>query len=197
MAERKIFISHSRADNALIGEVLTHFHDTDVKAVRMEFEKEFLEDIADWEWIKDGIVSSEAVFLILIEHIMGERHEHTQNWISYEVGVAASFNKILYVFRENSVKFAVPYLTNYAPYSVRPKLDAKWIDEESKKTFHDLLFNVMKAIISDPAGKKPHKIKCSNCKIVFRYHGTNHEIECPCCYKPMYTVGDKAIIVSD
>ncbi len=77
MPNRQIFISHSRADNVLVDKVLSHFEGTQVKPIRMEFEEESQGNTASWQWIRETITSSEAVFLILTRNITGPCHEHT------------------------------------------------------------------------------------------------------------------------
>jgi hypothetical protein len=43
-----------------------------------------------WEQIKDAIQESDAILLILTGGII--RRQHTQNWVAFEVGVAAGCN---------------------------------------------------------------------------------------------------------
>ena len=100
-------------DNEISNFFIRKFGDTDVKPVLMEYEKWSRNDRPNWMWIKDEIQKSTALFLILTKNIA--ENEYTQNWVAFEIGVAATSNPAIpiFVFREQNIDFPVPYLNYY------------------------------------------------------------------------------------
>jgi hypothetical protein len=92
MLASQIFISHSAKDNEISDFFIRKFDDTDVKPVLMDYEKWSRNDRPNWMWIKDEIQKSSALFLILTKNIV--KNEYTQNWVAFEIGVAATSNLI-------------------------------------------------------------------------------------------------------
>ena len=62
----------------------------------------------------------------------GYNYSYTHNWVGFEVGVAACYNKPIIVFEEDSmnfndtVQFPVPYLNHYVRYN-RNESNSKYI----------------------------------------------------------------------
>jgi hypothetical protein len=116
MSEKTIFISHSASDT----EIMKFFHDafreTGVKAVAMEYEGWHRNKKPNWRWIRNEITKSKALFVILTKNVALTMH--TRNWVAFEIGSAAtSFpQKPVYVFNEEGIDFAVPYLNHYFPH---------------------------------------------------------------------------------
>ncbi|MFL6315580.1 MAG: hypothetical protein ACJ73C_02425, partial [Nitrososphaeraceae archaeon] len=71
----------------------------------MEYEKWSRNDRPNWMLIKDEIQKSSALFLILTKNIV--KNEYTQNWVAFEIGMAATSNAPIpnFVFREQNIDF--------------------------------------------------------------------------------------------
>jgi len=119
----QIFMSHTRKDV----EFCTNF---DVVAARVGIKvfRSELEhiDYPAWMTIKQEMVKSVAMFLlvgaelVLNQELAGNSVEaqnnwkYTQNWISYEVGLACQLGIDVWVLCDNErINFPVPYLNNY------------------------------------------------------------------------------------
>ena len=89
----QIFVSHSQHDTDILAFFDKVFARTGVKSFCMEFEQM---NAPDWMIIKDSIVNSKAVFILIGPNV--NRSKYTSNWISFEVGLACAFNKQVYVF---------------------------------------------------------------------------------------------------
>lgn len=123
---RTVFISHSRYDPNL-----DFFHKVfsavPITAIWMEFE-----DITAPPYlsIRDNVNKSDALFVLLSEHLVDK--QHTNNWVSFEVGLAANRTKVfekdsknlniqgldVYVFEpiDQHIAFTVPYFTHFMRY---------------------------------------------------------------------------------
>lgn len=85
-----------------------------MRAIFEEFENYL---VPPWLKIKNDIQQSSAAFVLLSPHLSGTRY--TQNWVSYEVGLACALNKPVWVYEqwESPAHFPIPYLTDYIVYS--------------------------------------------------------------------------------
>ena len=110
MKKSQIFISHSSRDRKKTSFLRNLFDVTNVKPVLMEFEKRSRNNNPNWSWIKEEIQKSKALVVVLTKNIT--KRSFTQNWVAFEIGVAATCRPPLpiFVFRED-VDFPVPYLT--------------------------------------------------------------------------------------
>lgn len=176
---RQIFISHSGRDSHIVQEILADFEGTGVKPVLMENESK-AGPLPDWKWIKDEIQRSEALFVILTNGVV--RSEHTQNWVAFEIGVAAGCDppKPVFVIRgESAVNFPVPYLNHYFSYSQTVLAAQPGIPPEQQKAATS---SIMHEWIMNPnVIPKTTPMVCPECRISFYYHGKELEIKCPCC----------------
>ena len=88
------------------------FNDTDTKAVRMEYESLSRGDRPNWTWIRDEILKSKALFLILTNNIVATAH--TQNWVSFEIGVASTRTPVIpvFLFKEQNVNLAFLHMVS-------------------------------------------------------------------------------------
>ncbi len=128
---KKVFISHSKNDPNLI---FFHkvFSGIATEAKWMEFE-----DITPppYAYIKDNVNQSNAVFVLLSDYILSQ--SHTQNWVSFEIGLAANSRSLMkrnldvFVFEPFSkrVDFAVPYCTYYMLYDSESIQHIKFLKE--------------------------------------------------------------------
>lgn len=90
-----IFISHSKQDSDIISTFKSAFNESDVYPVLMEFERF---SNPPWMTIKNNIENSRALFVLLSNNL--KISPHTQNWVSYEVGIAVEANKEVWVFED-------------------------------------------------------------------------------------------------
>jgi hypothetical protein len=188
MTQKQVFVSHSKKDEELVAKFKIYLERSKLKPVFMEFEEHSKENRADWEWIRDEIERSTALLLLLTKNVIAA--PQTQNWIAFEVGVAAGCKprKRVCVIREQHAFFPVPYLNVYIPTSYR-------LNRESQRFAQPEFDNFMK-IVSDRflgsvlIGEEKSFIgreilptlTCPNCKLSFKmYIIYVRIIRCPCC----------------
>lgn len=108
-----VFISHSKKDVDLVRTIDLNFRSVGIAPLFMEFTPE---SEPPYEKIEENINISDAVFLFLTQNVKSS--DHTQNWVSFEIGLAKKSNKPLFVVEDvnNKVHFPVPYLTDYILY---------------------------------------------------------------------------------
>jgi hypothetical protein len=113
----QIFVSHSAKDVALKNFINQAFATTKVEAKYEEIEA-ILEGSRTAAQIAADIGRSNAVFVLLSENV--ERLKHTQNWVTWESGVAAAANKEIWVFEafEDRAKLSVviPHLHHHVSF---------------------------------------------------------------------------------
>ena len=195
---KQIFMSHSQKDAIVIQVFNEIFAKTGVKPVWMEYDKWSQgEDEPNWSWISRHIDMSDTVgvFVLLTRNVIdtndSKRTLATQNWVAYEIGIAATASKPVFVFKEEDVDFPVPYLTNYMPYSVTEVLtsdEKEWLSPENAKNAKDRYMRTMRSMIEDlKTGREcpAPKYRCDKCLLSFHYHGTSHSFKCPCCSAEM------------
>jgi hypothetical protein len=115
MAPRKIFLSHSKHDREILNFFMASFGLVDgIVPQVIEFEEL---QAPPWAYIRDEMMKSKAIFILLGENVV-KTNIHTQNWISFEVGLACALNKEVWVFEQINVDvhFPIPYLHYYFQY---------------------------------------------------------------------------------
>jgi hypothetical protein len=167
---KTVFISHSRYD-ANLDFFHKIFSAVPIESVWMEFE-----DIKPPPSlsIKDNVNRSDALFVLLSQHLVDK--QHTSNWVSFEVGLAANRKCEIYVFEpiDEHVDFAVPYFTHYMRYRTT---------ENTLKWLRDGLRNgsIVEYGVS---------IKCpyNDCLIQFNYLSRLYtdSYYCPACRREVY-----------
>lgn len=194
----QIFISHSRKDVKINDEFRNYFNGTRVKPFFAEFEKWSRDERHASYWIWKNIANSKALFLLLTESVAGILH--TRNWVAFEIGIAFTLKKPIWVFREigeveptvtfpmwafqmkEHEEFNVPYLDHFIPYPTVLNDKGQWLSDEYEKIAEETLFENMERIIRNPTEKKKDLIvQCGDCRLEFCYHGTNHKFKCPSC----------------
>jgi hypothetical protein len=182
----QVFLSHSRKDRQIVQYFVDKFDDTGIKPVLMEFEKWSRNRRPNWQWIKDEIKESKALFLLLSRNIT--RKQQTQNWVSFEIGLASMCIPPIpvFVFEEEEVYFPIPYLSHYFDQSFSKKtgLFTKDFSETLLNAFiHVTYESFIDVVIKDPSiSLSPDEtIECARCLIRFHYWGTKESILCPCC----------------
>jgi len=133
--------------------------------------------------IRDNVNKSDALFVLLSEHLVDK--QHTNNWVSFEVGLAANqerpetngkamhspFGLDIYVFEplDQHIDFAVPYFTHYMRY---PTTEAafKWLRDRLR---------------DGSLARSGFSISCAweDCKITFDYLSRFYtdSYYCPAC----------------
>lgn len=182
----QIFISHSHKDEQIVQYFVDKFDDTGVKPVRMEFEKWSRKGKPNWLWIRDEIKESKALFLLLSKNIIEK--QQTQNWVSFEIGVASMCVAPVpvFVFEEERVQFPIPYLSHYfdQSFSRKTNLFTKNFSETLLNVFvHVFYESFIDVIIKDPniGLSENETVGCSKCLLRFHYWGEKERINCPCC----------------
>jgi hypothetical protein len=183
----QIFISHSRNDKKIVTYFVDKVKDIDTKAVLMEYESESLSrgDRPKWMWIRDEILKSKALFLILTKNIAEKTH--TQNWVAFEIGVASTRSPVIPVllFKEQNVNFPVPFVSHYFDKAF---FDIKYLlkdssDPESSVSDHVTTESYIDVLIKNPTIglRDKETIKCPKCFLRFHYWGNENMFNCPCC----------------
>jgi hypothetical protein len=180
----KVFESHTKLDSGFCDVFDRACARVGIDAFRSEYES--IQPPA-WETIRNELQQSKALFLLVGKSLVNAQKthssewEHTQNWISYEIGIASQLGIDVWVLCDRvKINFPVPYLNNYVPYSIRIEGNFK------------LFVDVLQAYVS---GRKfglnsAAKFTCSysDCSITYNLHAVvpkGGKIVCPCCLKTM------------
>jgi hypothetical protein len=131
-----------------------------------------------WQQIKNQIERSDALILIISEGIT--QKEFTQNWVAFEVGVAAGCNppKPVIAIQGQAVRVPIPYVTHYFSYSnTLPPSNVKK-PESWRGQFNILIYTLFANTEYKPEQPIIH---CPMCNSKYHYHGPELIIKCPCC----------------
>jgi len=133
----QVFISHSKKDQELINNVATMLKNVDEEPVVMEYMPKTARDRPNWSLIRKHV--SESDYLMLFKTDNAITTDFTKSWIIYEVGLAAAYEKKLFVFERKGppIKFPIPYVTDYMifdPSKVKDFLTIQSIVAGSKKS---------------------------------------------------------------
>ena len=109
-----IFLSHSSNDRNVVSFFQNAFSGTNVNPFLMEYENY---RNPPWSVIRKGILESSTLFLLLGPNLNSS--PYTQNWVSYEVGVADASDKQVWVLEDiqSSVPFPIPNAHHYLLYN--------------------------------------------------------------------------------
>jgi len=181
----KVFESHTKHDSDFCDVFDKACARVGIDAFRSEYES--IESPA-WKTIKDELSQSSALFLLIGKALVSMQSAHekdweyTQNWISYEIGIASALNIDIWVACDSGIhlNFPVPYFNNYLPYGIS--------SEGNFKCMVSVLREYSKGNTYDTLGI--YKITCpySECKLTYNLHAEVKEggdIICPCCLKVM------------
>ena len=196
-----IFISHSKRDEHTVNAFCRVFAQTTIRAVLEEFE---MYAVPPWAKIAKDVQEASAVFLLLSPQLNST--PYTQNWVSYEVGLACAMKKPVWVYEQSQapVHFPVPYLTDYVLYdpASREHLDAitKLVKSyDPSPALAGLIFGaIVGGLISGGAGagvgaiaggaafqRRPtgYPTKCphQNCQVGFNIYSQLQSVLCPAC----------------
>lgn len=163
-----------------------------------------------YEEIRKNVDSSDYVFLFLTDNIVAT--EYTGNWVMYEVGLASSDNKRVFVFERRGVPipYPIPYLTDYMIFdkdSTNDILDIQTLSKRIDKTTKNVLKGIgvggliglpfgplgvlmgtlMGGIAGASASEKILKVECHRCGVSFRYYSSKYpKFKCPACRTEIY-----------
>ena len=182
----KIFLSHSKRDEEIRDYFLKLCGLAGVEGKAIEFE---YFPPPPWSFIKDQLTSSDALFLLLGPNVLRdwdrERGIYTQNWISFEVGLACQLDRPIWVFEQlqTPIHFPIPYFNFYMQYDPKSREDFDYIRQ----------ILVGYKLLRLGMGPKGYQITCPHetCRITFRLHPSKRVIErgkeksfnCPSCRK--------------
>jgi hypothetical protein len=202
-----IFISHSKRDEETINAFCRVFAQTTMRAVLEEFDTYA---VPPWAKIAKDVQESSAVFLLLSSHLNATAY--TQNWVSYEVGLACAMKKPVWVYEQYQapVHFPVPYLTDYVLYDPTCQEQLSAIKnlvksyDPSPALAGLILGGLIGGLISGGAGigvgaiaggavlqrrNSGLPVQCphQNCQIRFNIYSQLHSVLCPAC-RQMFTL---------
>lgn len=137
----QIFVSHSQKDTEIRGFFGTIFATTHVKAFFKEIEGFRSKKYSDE--IKKNIQNSNAFFILLGKN--GQKLRHTNDWVTWESGVAKGVNKDIWVFKPSNLfgklKVVIPDVNHYVIYEkdeyyqdyirkIILHIDLKWVQKK-------------------------------------------------------------------
>ena len=181
----KVFESHTKLDSEFCDVFDRACARVGIDAFRSEYES--IQPPA-WQTIRNELRQAKALFLLVGKSLVEEQETHssdwdyTQNWISYEIGIASQLGIDVWVLCDGiQINFVVPYLNNYFPYSIREKENLQLFvgvlqDYASGKKYG---LNYNEGAVTCPY---------SDCLITYNLHAIvpkDGEIVCPCCLRPM------------
>jgi hypothetical protein len=113
-AFQRVFISHSKDDHdgkRFIGLVCSN---AGMKTEMVEYSQT---SIVDADLVRKAIDGCQALFVMMSKHMVDQGH--TRNWIAFEMGIAYSMNKPIFVLENSAdhVAFGVPRVDYYILYS--------------------------------------------------------------------------------
>ena len=174
----KVFLSHTKLD----GKFCDRFDNICATVGLARFRSDFAAiKKPSWKTIKQELNNSSALFLLVGHELVKQQSapspdwKFTQNWISYEVGLAHERNIDVWVVCDTvEINFPVPYFNNYAPFGLEPGNAMQYM-EEVFETYHN-------GDTFSPVS--PYWTKCGLCGIHFNLHAVltpGQEIVCPQC----------------
>jgi len=180
----KVFESHTKLDNEFCDVFDRACARVGIDAFRSEYES--IQPPA-WQTIRNELRQSKALFLLVGKSLVDAQTNHssdweyTQNWISYEIGIASQLGIDVWVLCDGvEINFPVPYLNNYVPYTIRTEGN----------------FKIFVGVLQDYANGKKYdlnnedSVTCpySDCSISYNLNATvpkGGKIVCPCCLRSM------------
>jgi hypothetical protein len=111
----------------MLQQFLKAFASSPVKAYLAEFEKEFKLPAAPE--LQKEIDKSVALFLVLSPAVLSS--QYTENWVTWELGVASRAKKEIWVFEDPAqpVVFPIPHVTNYVPFDSSSRPDFQLLQQ--------------------------------------------------------------------
>jgi len=182
----QIFLSHTKLDKDLCDRF-------DIAAARVGLKlfRSELETIQNppWATIMQEIEKSSALFVLVGKELVAaqassdlakrEEWKFTQNWISFEVGMACQRRMDVWVVCDRvRINFPVPYLNNYELWGIQP-------EQEAQLKFWKTTFERYKAGETCKLEDFPKwNFKCLNCGSMYNVCSAleaGHRMTCPTC----------------
>lgn len=180
----RVFLSHTKFDKDFCDKFDNICSNVGMKRFRSEFAEI---DKPPWRTIKEQLGKSIALFLLVGKELVNRQASpynpdwrFTQNWISYEVGIAHQRNIDIWVVCDSiQINFPVPYFNNYVPFGLEPGASMEYMNVVLETYLHGRNF---------PISWEPDSITlpCPSCGIEFNLHATleaGDVIVCPQCLK--------------
>jgi DNA-directed RNA polymerase subunit RPC12/RpoP len=161
-----------------------------VKVFRSEFENI---TSPSWKTIREEMRKSCALFLLVGEKLVEsqakselsveekQKWKYTQNWISYEVGLACQLNIDVWIICDNVIiNFPVPFLNNYEIWGINPPGVPKGNFEFYRNVFQDYVNGKRYQLSQANISVCPYK----ECKAEYNLHSSiqpKGAIICPTC----------------
>jgi len=177
-----VFLAHTKFDKDFCDKFDNICSNVGMKRFRSEFAEI---DKPPWRTIKEQLGKSIALFLLIGKELLDRQASQlnpdwkfTQNWISYEVGVAHQRNIDIWVVCDSvQINFPVPYFNNYMPFGLDPGASMGYMNTILEAYLHGISFTT---------SHEPDSItlKCASCDIQFNLHAplkTVAGIICPHC----------------
>ena len=134
----KIFLSHTKLDEKFCNRFDSAIARKEpLLAFRSEYETM---EIPIWTSIYDAMQNSVAMFLLVGQELVKAQEsicddpelmiswKYTQNWISYEVGLAHKLGLDVWVMCDNvNINFPIPYVNNYDIGGLSSNRDITWL----------------------------------------------------------------------
>jgi len=141
-----------------------------------------------WQTVRDSLAASKAMILLVGPQLVeakttgGPEWTQIQDWLSYELGVAAALNKDVWVICDNKValNFPVHYLNNYSlGLETKPNgYEAKVLRGYSEGAHFEFGYSQSRRLFC------PNKL----CGGKYNFHNVllaGESIVCPMCLKPI------------
>jgi hypothetical protein len=180
----KVFESHTKHDSDFCDVFDRACARVGIDAFRSEYES--IQPPA-WQTIRNELRQSKALFLLVGKTLVDAQRTHssdweyTQNWISYEIGIASQLGIDVWVLcDEVEINFPVPYLNNYVPYTIR--------NEANFKKFVGVLQDYANGKTYGLNNKDSVTCCYTDCSIGYNLDAEvpkGGKIVCPCCLRRM------------
>jgi len=199
-----IFISHSRRDKELVERIRTIITNIGHQSIVEEFIPTELKQPIPYAEIKSKVDLSSLVFLFLTDNVV--LTEYTRNWVMFEISLAATQQKRLFVFERQGtpIPYPIPYLTDYMIFNntTESLLTIQGVTREAGQIPTHLITGGIGILVGAPFGPlgillggigglilganqlQPTvpRIICPHCRIPFNYYSPQiATFACPSC----------------
>ncbi len=185
----KVFESHTKLDADFCDVFDIACARVGIDAFRSEYEN--IQPPA-WQTIRNELGQSKALFLLVGKALVSAQTEHkaeweyTQNWISYEIGVASELQIDIWVVCDGlELNFPVPFFNNYIPYSIRSKNNFQFLVSVLEEYRDGAKYNV----------RPKYQLTCPNKECALSYSliaqvKKEATVICPCClHRIQFNIG--------
>jgi len=174
-----VFIAHTKFDKDFCDKFDNICSNVGMKRFRSEFAEI---DKPPWRTIKEQLGKSRALFLLIGKELVNRQaSQHnpdwkfTQNWISYEVGVAHQRKIDIWVVCDSvQINFPLPYFNNYMPFGLDPGASMEYMNAILEAYLHGISFPIRHKLSS-------RTMQCPSCGLQFNLHVTLETGVVPIC----------------